>query len=157
MVLGCSGCGGGGDTHGSRQAVLGKAFQSRALAVCHTALAHKRALGPFPYPDFNPTRPDLSKLPSIARLEVRTVKIYHTWLGQMLALGQPPTRQAAWTDVVRALRINGRIIADQQVAARRGNGRTFTRDYYDGNKAQQGLERAAKAAGVPGCAAAAAV
>jgi hypothetical protein len=125
--------------------------------VCRTALAQKRALGPFPYPDFNPTRPDLSKLPGIARLEVRTVKIYQTWLRQMLALGQPPTGQAAWTDVVRALRSNGRIIADQQVAAQRLNGRTFTKDYYGGNKAQHGLERAAKGAGVPGCAAAAAV
>ena len=156
LVLVSSGCGGGAG-HGSRPAVLGKAFQSRALAVCRAALTQKRARGAFPYPDFNPTQPDLSKLPSIGRLEAKTVKIYETWLRRMRALGQPATGQAAWADVVRALGTNGRIIADQQVAAQRVDGPTFTRDYYDGNKAQQGLERAAKAAGVPVCASAAAV
>jgi hypothetical protein len=41
------------------------------------ALAQKKkAQGAFPYPDFNPTQPDLSKLPRIALSEARTVKIY---------------------------------------------------------------------------------
>jgi len=124
--------------------------------VCRAALAQKRAQGSFPYPAFNPTRPDLSKLPRIARFEAKTVKIYERWLREMLALGQPPTGQAGWTDIVRALTSNGRIIADQQLAGQRVDGRTFTKDYYDGNKAQQRLERAGKAAGLPVCTAAAA-
>jgi hypothetical protein len=155
LVLSSSGCGGSGG-HGSRPADLGQAFRSRAQAVCQVALAQKRALGPFPYPSFNPTKPDRSKLPPIARLEAKTVKIYETWLRQMLALGKPPTGTAAWTEVVGALRSNGRIIADQQRAAQRVDARTFTNDYYDGNKAQHGLEVAARAAGVPVCVAAAA-
>jgi hypothetical protein len=124
--------------------------------VCQSALAQKRAQGRFPYPHFNPTQPDLAKLPGIARLEAKTVKIYQTWLRQMVALGQPPKARAAWADVLRALRSNGRIIADQQVAAQRLDGRTFTKDYYNGNKAQHGLEHAANAAGVRLCVAAAA-
>src|SRR5437588_3842786 len=86
LVLGAAGCG-GGSTDQSRPDILGKAFHVRATAVCQSALAQKRAQGPFPYPDFNPTRPDLSKLPSIARLEAKTVLIYKAWIRQMVDLG----------------------------------------------------------------------
>lgn len=156
VVLGGSGCGGGAG-HRSQPVVLGKAFQGRAEAVCRTALTRKNGLGPFPYPHFNPTRPDLSKLPPIARLEAKTVKIYDSWLRQLRALGQPPTGKAAWGHVVTALQTNGRIIADQRKAGRRVDGPTFTKDYYDGSKAQRELERAATAAGLPVCTAAASV
>jgi hypothetical protein len=154
FVLGSSGC--GSDASHPSQPAVGKGFQNRAEAVCQAALTQKKGLGPFPYPSFNPTRPDLSKLPPIARLEAKTVKIYDTWLRRMLALGQPPTGKATWGGVVTAQRTNGRIIADQQAAARRVDGPTFTKDYYDGNKAQQELERASTAAGLPVCTAAAA-
>jgi hypothetical protein len=154
FVLGSSGCGSDA-SHGSHPVVVGKGFQGRAQAVCGAALAQKKGLGRFPFPNFNPTRPDLSKLPPIARLEIKTVKIYDTWLREMLALGQPPTGKAAWGDVAAALRTNGRIITDQEAAARRVDGPTFTKDYYDGNKAQQELERASTAAGLPVCTAAA--
>jgi hypothetical protein len=156
LILVGSGCGGGGG-NGARPAELGKAFQSKAVPVCRSALAQKTAQGPFPYPRFNPTRPDLSKLRGIARLETQTVKIYGTWLRRMQALGQPPKGRAAWSDVLTALRSNGRIIADQRAAAQRLDGGTFTKDYYDGTKAQHELERAADAAGLPTCASAAAV
>lgn len=154
LALGGTGCGGGG--HAPPAAVLGKAFEGRAASACRTALAAKKAQGPFPFPAFNPTKPDLSKLPSIGRLEARTVKIYDAWLRRMVALGQPPAGRAAWAGVVSALRSNGRFIADQQRAASRRDGRTFTRDYYGGSAAQRRLERAAVAAGVPACRSAAA-
>ncbi len=126
------------------------------MAVCEAALAQKKARSPFPYPNFNPTQPDRLKLPGIALSEAKTVKIYETWLHKMLALGQPPTGQAAWADVMRALKSHVRIIVEQQAAARRGDSQTFTKDYYEGNEAQDEMLRAAKAAGVPVCAAAAA-
>jgi hypothetical protein len=155
LALGSAGCG-GGTGHGSRPPVLGKAFQGRALTVCRAALARKKAQGPFPYPDFNPTRPDRSKLPGVARFEAKTVKIYERWRGEMLALGQPPTGRAAWANVLRALDSHVRIIVEQQAAARRGDSKTFADDYYAGNKAQDEMQRGAEAAGVPVCAAAAA-
>jgi hypothetical protein len=34
--------------------------------VCKAATAQKKAQGPFPYPDFNPTRPDWSKYSGVA-------------------------------------------------------------------------------------------
>jgi len=142
----------GGAACGSGPPVLGREFQSRAVSVCQATLAQKKALGPFPYSDFNPTRPDLSKLPAIGRLEVRTVTIFETWLGQMQALAQPPTGQSAWADVMKALESHVWIIVEQQAAAQRGDGQTFTKDYYEGNKAQDEMERAADAAGVQACA-----
>ena len=150
LVLGATACG-GGSSHNPRPDVLGKDFSRRAQAVCKTALAQKRAQGPFPYPSFNPTKPDLSKLPAIGRLEARTVQIYRMWLHQMQTLGQPPKGRAAWAEVLAALRSNLHFIADQQTAAQQVDGPTFTKDYYDGNKAQMDVERASDAAGVPTC------
>jgi hypothetical protein len=153
LAVASAGCGGSGSS--SRPAV-GNAFQSKATTVCAKALAQKRAQGPFPYPHFNPTRPDRSKFPGIARVEAKTVTIYETWLRDMRALGQPQKGRPAWAATVRALSRNGQIIADQQVAARQGDSHIFTKDYYDGNKAQHDLENAANAAGLPRCNAAAA-
>jgi hypothetical protein len=136
--------------------VLGDAFQSRAIAVCESALAQKKAQGPFPYPDFNPTQPDLSKLPDIAQSEAKTVEIFQTWMREMQALGEPPTGQAEWADVLKALESHVRVIIEQQAAAERSDGQTFSKDYYEGNKAQEEMVRASDAAGVPICATAAA-
>jgi hypothetical protein len=157
VVVAAAGCGGSPQGTSAKTAGLGKPFRSRALAVCRTALAQKQALGPFPFPTFNPTRPDVSKLAPIGRLEARTVKIYKAWLHDMRALGEPPTGRAEWAAVVSALARNGAIIADQQRAAARREPSTFTEDYYSGNRAQQEFERASDAAGLPGCQAAAAV
>jgi len=154
LVFGSGACGKGAN-HGSDPDILGSAFEKRAVTLCESALARKNALPPFPYPDFNPTRPDLSKLPSIAQSEAMTVKIFQTWFQDMLALGQPPMGQEAWAGVMKALKAHVRIIVEQQAAAARSDGRTFTKDYYEGTKVQDDMERASEAAGVPICATAA--
>jgi hypothetical protein len=144
-----------GVSGGSGPPVVGTKFASRVKAVCQAALGQKQAQGQFPYPDFNPTQPDLSKLPGIAEFEATTVTIFKTWQHKMLALGQPPTGQTEWADVLAALSSHLRIIVEQQAAALRGDGQTFTQDYYGGNTAQEEMVRAANAAGVPDCATAA--
>jgi hypothetical protein len=146
----------GGCGNGSQTPVLSKEFQSRVVSVCDVALARKKAQGPFPFRDFNPTRPDTAKLPAIGRFEAKTVEIYRTWLHDMQALGQPPTGQAPWARVMAALKGHVRVIVEQQAAAQRGDGRTFTKDYYDGNKVQNEMHDAANDAGVPPCSEAAA-
>jgi hypothetical protein len=151
LVLATAGCG-----NGSGDSVLGKSFQSRALAICDRALAQKKAQGPFPYSDLNPTQPDREKLPAIARFEAKTVKIYRRWLRDMLALGQPPTGRAPWADLMTALKGHVRVIVEQQSAAQNGDTHTFTKDYADGNKVQNEMESAANAADVPLCSTAAA-
>jgi hypothetical protein len=155
LLLGSAGCD-GASAHLSQPAVLGRAFQTRAVAVCETALKEKKAQGPFPYPDFNPTRPDRSKLPGIARFEARTVMIYKTWLRRMQELGTPSIGQGAWAGVMNALTGHVHFIAEQQAAAARGDTRTFIKDYYEGNKVQDEMVRASSAADVPVCADAAA-
>ncbi len=132
---------------------VGAAFRTRAVAVCNAALAQKKAEGPFPYPDFNPTQPDPSKLPLIAPFLAKTATTFQTWLNEMQALGQPPSGQAPWADLVGAVSSHARIATEQAAAARSGDIQTFTKDYYEGTKTQGVLLSAADAAGVPECAA----
>ena len=150
LAMGGAACG-GGSSNGSDAAVPA-AFQSKALAVCKAAAAKKNAQGPFPYPDFNPTRPDWSKYPGVAAALVKTPVIFRTWQRNMQALGEPSTGRAAWDDLLAAIGSHVRIAAEQQAAAARRDSDTFTKDYHEGSKTQDKVQQAATAAGVPGCA-----
>lgn len=143
-------CGGGGAV-GQQEPAVGAAFAAKAVAVCKAALAQKDAQGPFPYPDFNPTHPDASKLPDIARFLTGSVETFGTWLHAMQALGQPPSGQAAWNDLLAAIERHVQLDVEQQAAAERGDTETFTRDYHEGGDTQAELFHAAEAAGVPEC------
>jgi hypothetical protein len=120
------------------------------VAVFQAALARNKAQGPFPYPDFNPTQPDASKLPDIARYLAETVAAYGRWLDQMRALGQPPSGQDAWNDLLAAIERHVQLDIEQQAAAEHGDTETFTRDYQEGGDTQA-VFRAAEAAGIPEC------
>ena len=152
LAVGGSACGGGSSN--VSEAALPVAFQSKALAVCKAAAAEKKAQGPFPYPDFNPTRPDWSKYPNVAAALVKTPVIFRTWLRNMQALGEPSTGQAAWNDLLTAIESHVRIAAEQEAAAARRDSDTFTKDYEEGRQTQDKVLKAATAAGVPDCAAA---
>jgi hypothetical protein len=143
---------GGGNAVEPQQPGVGAAFAKKAVAVCQAAVARKDAQGPFPYPDFNPTEPDASKLPDIARFLTGSVVTYGTWLDQMKALGQPPSAQAAWSDLLAAIERHVQLDVEQQAAAEHGDTETFTKDYHDGLETRTELTRAAGAAGVPECA-----
>jgi hypothetical protein len=151
LSLGGAACG-GGSSNGSDAAVPA-AFQKKALAVCKAATAQKNAAGPFPYPDFNPTRPDWSKYPGVAAALVKTPVIFRMWQHNMQALGEPSTGRAAWDDLLAAIASHARIATEQQAAAAHRDSDTFTKDYYEGGKTQDKVLHAASAAGVPGCAA----
>jgi hypothetical protein len=132
---------------------VGTAFRAKAAQVCRSALAMKRAQGPFPYPAFNPTRPNVAYFPEIARFELGTIRTYRAWLGNMVALGLPPTGRDAWSDLLTAIRAHVDITVDQAAAAQRGDADVFTRTSHEGTKTQDDLLRAAEAAGTPECAA----
>ena len=149
--MGVAACG-GGSSNGS-DAALPAAFQNKALAVCRASAAQKDAQGAFPYPDFNPTRPDWSKYPDVAAALVNTPVIFRTWQRNMQALGEPSTGRAAWDDLLAAIGTHMRIATEQQAAAARRDSDTFTKDYEEGTKTQDELLQAATAAGVPDCAA----
>ena len=144
-------CGNGAANDASAPAV-GSAFRGRAVAVCQAALEMKKAQGPFPYPDFNPTQPDPSTLRKIAPFLAKTATTFDTWQREMTALGQPPSGKAAWADLVQAVEAHARIDAEQALAAQRGDLETFTKDYREGTAAQGAVLRAANGAGVPECA-----
>jgi hypothetical protein len=151
MGLGVAAC--GSSSAASPPPAVGAAFATGAVATCHAAYAQKKAVA-FPYPNFNPTQPDASKFPGIAEYEAaHTVPAYKAWLREMQALGQPPTGQAAWADLLTAIGAHVRSASEQQAAAQRGDSATFIKDYYEGAKTQDDLLSAADAAGVPQCAA----
>ena len=153
VVLVVTACG-GASSH-SQAPVLGAGFSAKVIAECKRALAEKRAEPAFPFPSFNPTKPDATKLPAIGRYEVRGVQIFRMWDRRLLMLGSPPRGREQWLALLKPLRAHVRIIADQQAAASRSDGTAFTRDYNAGNEAQTEMTRAAAAAGVPICATAA--
>jgi hypothetical protein len=156
MVLGAAGCGGSASSTSSSSApVLGARFSAKVVAECRRALAQKKAERPFPFESFNPTKPDIAKLPAIGRYERQGVRIFRIWQQRMIALGSPARGRKEWAALLKPLKAHARIIADQQAAASRGDAAAFTRDYDMGNKAQKEMVRAAKAAGVPICATAA--
>lgn len=146
LVTACGGGSGAGTTG------VPADFATKALAVCQHAHELKLAQGSFPFPDFNPTRPDASKFPQVAAFLQKTATTFETWLAEMKALGAPTSGEAAWNDLVAAVGRHVTLNADQILAAGRSDGATFASDYAAGIQTQADLLRAATAAGVSDCA-----
>ena len=127
---------------------VGQDFATRALAVCQHAYDLKHAQGPFPVASFNPTQPDPAKLAAVAEALRATDATWSTWLAEMQALGEPPSGQAAWDDLVAAVASHRDLNADQIAAALRGDTATFAADYDKGVATQAALLKAANSAGV---------
>src|SRR6476661_9501713 len=148
-VLGGGACGGG--SADSTAPAVGSEFSGKALAVCRAALAQKHAEGHFPYPDFNPTKPNPSQFPGVAQFFTKAVATYSTWLRQMRALGRPPSGQQAWADLLKQIGVQLQLHEDQRAAALRGDTTTFANDYQKGLEVTDALMHAADAAGVSDC------
>lgn len=142
-------CGGG---PGANAEVVPADFAAQALAACQRAKDLKAAQGPFPVADFNPTKPDVTKFPEVAAALQKTAVTWETWLADMKALGEPPTGQAAWDDLLAGIQGHRDLNADQIAAAGRGDAATFASDYEAGLKTQAAVLKAATAAGVAACA-----
>lgn len=150
-MTGLSAAGCGGSAHTTPPAI-GLQFQHQALAVCRAALTQKRAEGPFPVSNFNPTQPDPSQFPRVVPFFAKAIATYSAWLHRMRALGQPPGGRTAWADLLKAIGVQLHLHQDQRAAALRGDTATFVGDYQKGFKAIDNLQRAADAAGVSACA-----
>ena len=144
-------CGSGSGSPNSRGGV-GDDFGGRAVAVCRDALADKRAEGAFPFPDFNPTQPDMTKFPQVARFLEKTAATFTVWDRKMKALGEPRHGQRAWHNLLAAIETHVRLTRDQISAARTGDAARFADDYQKGAQTQDKLLEAATAAGVKACA-----
>jgi hypothetical protein len=141
-------CGGSSATSDSVE----DGFARRATAVCVSALADKHAEGTFPYPDFNPTRPDPTKLAGVATFLEKTATTFTSWHERMVALGEPKHGGEAWHHLLAAINTHVRLTRDQIAAARSGDTQQFADDYQEGVDTQARLLDAAQAAGVPQCA-----
>lgn len=142
-----------GSDDASSGPAVGASFAKQAAAACKDASALKQAQRPFPFPDFNPSQPDPSKLPIIAPYLEETVHTFQAWLADLKALGEPPTGQDAWDDLVSDVQRHVEIATDQQQAAEDGDVATFVRDFEEGSATVDKVGEAADAAGVPSCSA----
>ena len=82
LALATAGCGGSAAAT-PNPTILGADFATSALAACDAAVVMKQAEGPFPFPDFNPTKPDVAKLGQVADYLEKTATTYEAWSGAM--------------------------------------------------------------------------
>ena len=143
------GSGSGSDTTSG----VGDAFAQRALAACHAALEDKQAWQPFPVPDFNPSQPDASKFPEVAAwLEGEVTPTFEKWRDDLVALGDPPSGQAAWNDTLAAVEELVQLNADQITAAKSGDTQAWNAATQGLRSTQPDLVAATEAAGIAACA-----
>jgi hypothetical protein len=143
-------CGASGAT--PNPTILGSDFSARALAVCGDMVAMKQSQGAFPFPDFNPTKPDPAVLAQLPPILEKTATRYASWSVAMKALGQPAGGQAAWTSLIAAIDRHGDLNHDQIDAAAKGDAARFADDYARGVETTAALLKAATDAGIPDCA-----
>jgi hypothetical protein len=150
VLAGCAGSPAPAAT--ANPSILGADFSTKALAACEAAHLMKQDEGPFPFPDFNPTKPDVSKLGAVADYLEKTAATYDAWWATMKALGEPVGGGTAWTALLAAIDRHGQLTKDQIAAARSGDTTRFAADYDSGEQTQAALLRAASDAGIPDCA-----
>ena len=143
-------CGGAEDRAPSG---VGEPFATRAIAVCQVALDAKQAWRAFPAAGFNPNQPDPAAFPEVgAWLEGEVAPTFEAWSNGLAALGQPPSGQQAWSDVLSAIVTIVHLNADQVNAAKSADTEGFVEATDGLHAVQSELERATEAAGVPTCA-----
>jgi len=151
LALATAGCGGSAAAT-PNPTILGADFATSALAACDAAVVMKQAEGPFPFPDFNPTKPDVARLGQVADYLEKTAAAYEAWSAAMTALGQPAGGGSSWSALVAAVGRHGELARDQIDAARKGDTTRFSKDYTLGMQTRSDLIKAATDAGIPGCA-----
>jgi hypothetical protein len=132
---------------------VGESFATRAASICQTALESKRAWSAFPAASFDPNHPDSAAFPEVAAwLEGEVAPTFEAWLDDLTALGNPPSGQQAWSDVLSAIDTIVHLNADQVRAAKSADTEGFAEATDGLHAVQSELERATAAAGVPTCA-----
>jgi hypothetical protein len=143
----------GGSDSESQSSGVGDEFAARATAVCETALQSKQTWSSFPVAGFDPTHPDTAALPEVADwLEQEVTPTFDAWFQGLQALGDPPSAQQAWSEVLAAVGTIDKLNADQVTFAKAGDTAGFARATQGLHDIQAELERATQAAGVASCA-----
>lgn len=148
MLMALAGCAGSPASEG-----VGDGFAARADAVCAAALESKAAWQPFPLAAFDPSDPDPAALGDVAPWLADVVApTFEGWRDGLVALGEPPSGQAAWTDALAA--VDTIVVGNQNQidAAVAGDATAFAAATTALRRAQPVLVAATQAAGVPACA-----
>jgi hypothetical protein len=149
VIVATTACASSSNSHSD---ALEAPFAKRAVAVCNSALAEKRAQGAFPYPDFNPTKPDPARLAVVADFLGQTATTFTDWDDSLRALGQPKHGAEPWHRLLAAIHTHVELTRHQIKAARSGDVDRFAGDYQRGVDTQADLLEAANQAGIPRCA-----
>jgi hypothetical protein len=140
-------------TPGAGNTGLDPAFRKRANLVCTRIQEAFRKLPPFPYPSFDPTHPDVSKLPAIARYFASGSLPLSQSAGRALrALGQPARGQSAWQQFISVQQAKVVTFEHQVASARRSDATAFTATVYQFGPQAMQQGNLARALGLPACA-----
>jgi hypothetical protein len=132
---------------------VGETFATQAVEVCDQALEDKQGWASFPVADFDPSAPDGSDFPEVAAwLEDEVAPTFQSWLDGLEGLGEPPSGQDAWGDVLASVEQIGQLNTDQIMAADDDDPEAFASATADLETTQVDLVAATEAAGVPECA-----
>jgi hypothetical protein len=130
---------------------LDDVFKAKADIACQAVGKELKQQGAFPFPDFDPEHPDVSRFPQIAAYEAQTVAAEKEWQTRMHAIGSPKTGQAEWLALLHAVDLAVDSTSAQQQAAARGDAAAFKASYQDLTNHATAGTNAAIAAGLPSC------
>jgi hypothetical protein len=112
--------------------MISPAFVKKTNKLCATIDAKfTRVLGDtFPYPNFNPTKPDHKTLLLVGKYFAKALPLRRAIPGEFRGLGEPAVGTAVW-DAIRSLVIEDNAVAIKQVAAAQaGDAKTFVSTYH---------------------------
>ena len=96
---------------------ISPSFIARADRLCAAVNGQfNRALGPFPFRNFDPTRPDLATLPKVGRHFAKGESIRRAIPGRLRGLGEPAAGRRPW-DAIRTLALQENAASIDQISA----------------------------------------
>jgi hypothetical protein len=134
----------------SEAKAISPAFVTKTDRLCATIDAHfRRTLGTFPYPTFDPTKPDPKTLVLVGEHFAKGLPIRRAIPGQLRKLGEPAAGKQAW-DAIRSLALRENAVAiDQVSAALASSTKAFVASLKQLDRLHAAITRKAIAAGFP--------
>jgi hypothetical protein len=132
------------------EAKISPQFIAKTDKLCATINGRFRCtLGSFPYPNFDPFRPDRKTLLLVGKHFAKALPIRRAIPRQLRNLGEPATGKHAW-DTIRTLALQENTLAIKQVAAALAlNSKAFVSTVKQTQQLHNTIERQATAAGFP--------
>jgi hypothetical protein len=129
---------------------ISPAFIRKADKWCATVNARVTSIvGKFPYPTFNPTKPDLKTLPLVGKHFAKALSIRRRIPAELRSVGEPTSGKRVW-DAIRSLALEENAVAIKQVAAAlASNSKVFVSTVHQTDHFHSAIGARATAAGFP--------